>query len=58
MKVTVYETVAESFTLVVPPEIVAKGPDAIDDWIESERVNQSYPRAFSNVVDTHWEVTP
>lgn len=58
MRVTVYETIVESFTLVVPQEIVDQGVAAIDDWIESERVNQSYARAFSNVESTYWEVTP
>nr|WP_286775528.1 hypothetical protein [[Pseudomonas] sp. BICA1-14] len=52
MKVTVYETVSESFELDAPDDLA---PDELADWIESERTNGDHPRRFDAVLDTFWE---
>lgn len=55
MRVTIYETIAESFTLDVPPDVVAQGEDAIAKWVEAERVDGDHLRRFDGVLDVSWE---
>lgn len=52
MRVTVYETVVESFLLEVPDDLSG---DALDDWIEEERYAGNHPRRFVELESTHWE---
>lgn len=55
MRVTVYETLSESFELEVPREVVAEGDDAIALWIENERVDGNHPRKLDSLLDVVWE---
>ena len=54
MKVTVFETLIESFDLEVPGDVVAAGEDAIHEWIEAERITGDHRRRFDRVIEVDW----
>lgn len=52
MKITVYETLVESFELDVPDNISG---DELDEWVKFECSNGDHERSFVAVEDVSWQ---
>lgn len=52
MKLTVYETIHESFELDAPDDL---SDDELAAYVEFHRVHGDYPRRFDAVADVYWE---